>query len=180
MGGEFSAKLATDINARVGINTLDFDFDEEEIDDVEYDLGVELNSISALVDWHVFDDSFHVTGGFISMNNEVELDARPTKSVEIGDTIYTPAQIGYLNGSADIDGMSPYLGIGWGNPFGGDRRWGFTLDLGVAFTDSPDVSLTSTGIVSQLDLSKEIKEIEDDLDGFKFYPVISLGLFYRF
>ena len=179
-GAEFTTKIATDINARVGLNALDFDFDDEEIDDVEYDLGIELSSFSALVDWHIFDDSFHITGGFISMNNEIDLDATPTKSVEIGDTIYTPAQIGTLSGCVDIDGLTPYLGIGWGNPFGGDRRWGFTLDLGVAFTDSPDVSLSATGAIAQADLEKERKDIEDDLDFIQIYPVLSLGLFYRF
>ena len=114
------------------------------------------------------------------MNNEIDLDARPTVDVEIGDTTYSPADVGTLTGCVEIDGLSPYVGIGWGNPFTSNRRWGFTFDMGVAFTDSPDVSLTSTGIVSQADLSNEIKEIEDDLEGIKFYPVISLGLFYRF
>ncbi|MBN1974769.1 MAG: hypothetical protein JW787_14105 [Sedimentisphaerales bacterium] len=180
LGGEFTVGLATDINARVGYNMLDYDFDEEEIDDVEYDLGVELSSISALLDWHVFDNSFHLTGGFISMDNEIDLDASPTENVEIGDTTYTPSDIGTITGSAEIDGMSPYIGIGWGNPIQSNRRWGFTLDLGVAFTDSPDVSLSSTGIVSPADLEKERQEIEDELDSFKIYPVITLGLFYRF
>ena len=120
------------------------------------------------------------------MHNKIDLDARLNESVEIGNTIYTPAQIGTLNGSLDIDGLSPYVGIGWGNPFGGDRRWGFTLDFGVAFTDSPDASLTSVGGTFSADptllanLEKERKDIEDDLDSFKFYPVISLGLFFRF
>lgn len=179
-GAELTTKLATDINVRVGFNSFDLDFDDEEIEDVEYDLGMDFSSFSALVDWHIFDDPFRISAGFISMNNEIDLDARPNKSVEIGNTTYTPAEIGTLNGSVDIDGLSPYLGIGWGNPFGGDRRWGFTLDFGVAFTDSPDVALSATGIVAQADLEKERKDIEDDLDSFKFYPVISLGLFFRF
>ena len=186
VGGEFTAGLATDINARVGLNTFDIDFDDTEIDDIEYDLGVELNSISALLDWHVFDDNFHVTGGFISMNNEFNLDARPANSVEIGDITYSPTDIGYLTGQAEIDGMAPYLGVGWGNPIQSNRRWGFTLDLGVAFTDSPDVTIRSVGGLLSSDagflaeLEKERKELEDDLDGLQIYPVISLGLFFRF
>ncbi|MEJ2647462.1 MAG: hypothetical protein P8016_03510 [Sedimentisphaerales bacterium] len=179
-GGELTVGLATDINARVGMNGLDFDFDDQEIEDVTYKVGVDLSSISALVDWHIFDDNFHLTGGFINMNNEFNLDARPSHSVEIGDTIYSPSDIGTLTGKAEIDGLSPYLGVGWGNPMQSNRRWGFTLDLGVAFTDSPDVSLNSTGIVSQADLSKERQKIEDDLDFIRIYPVISLGLFIRF
>jgi len=180
VGPELTAKLATDINVRVGFNTFDFDFDDEEIDDVDYDLGIELSSVSALVDWHIFDDSFRISGGFISMDNTIDLDAIPNKNVEIGNTIYTPAQIGTLNGSLDIDGLSPYVGIGWGNPFAGERRWGFTLDMGLAFTDSPDVKLSSTGIVTLADLEKERADIEDDFDSLKVYPVITLGLFFRF
>lgn len=180
VGPELTTKLATDINVRVGFNTFDLDFDDEEIDDVKYDLGIDLSSVSALVDWHIFDDPFRISGGFISMHNKIDLDARLNESVEIGNTIYTPAQIGTLNGSLDIDGLSPYVGIGWGNPFAGNRRWGFTLDLGLAFTDSPDVKLSSTGIVTSADLEKERRDIEDDFDSLRFYPVISLGLFFRF
>lgn len=181
LGGEFTAGVTSNVNARVGMSTLDFDIDDEEFDDVEYDLGVDLYGFSALVDWYVFEDSFHLTGGFISLDNEVDLDARPSESVWIGDTEYTPAQIGTLSGCVDIDGLAPYFGIGWGNPLTHDQRWGFTLDLGVAFSDSPDVSLTSsTGLISQLDLSKEIDDIEDDLDILQFYPVIYMGFFYRF
>lgn len=180
VGPELATKLATDINVRVGFNTFDLDFDDEEIDDVDYDLGIDLSSLSAIVDWHIFDDPFRISGGFISMHNEINLDATPNKNVEIGYTTYTPAQIGTLNGSLDIDGLSPYVGIGWGNPFAGERRWGFTLDMGLAFTDSPDVKLTSSGIVTSADLEKERRDIEDDFDSLKVYPVISLGLFFRF
>ena len=180
VGPEFTAKLATDINIRVGLNTLDIDLDDKDIEDVDYDLGIDLSSLSAIVDWHIFDDPFRISGGFISMNNKIEMDARPNNSVEIGNTIYTPAQIGTLTGRVDIDGLSPYVGIGWGNPFAGKRRWGFTVDMGLAFTDSPDVRLSSTGIVSSVDLEKERRDIEDDLDSIKVYPVISLGLFFRF
>lgn len=180
VGPELATKLATDINVRVGFNTFDLDFDDEEIDDVDYDLGIDLSSLSAIVDWHIFDDPFRISGGFISMHNEINLDATPNKNVEIGYTTYTPAQIGTLNGSLDIDGLSPYVGIGWGNPFAGKRRWGFTLDMGLAFTDSPDVKLTSSGIVTSADLEKERRDIEDDFDSLKVYPVISLGLFFRF
>jgi hypothetical protein len=185
-GGELTVKLAEDINARAGLNMIDFDLDEEEIDDVKYELGAELFSLSALLDWHIFDGSFHLTGGAISMDNEFTLDGTPTSSVEIGDTTYSAAQIGSLSGKAEIDGLAPYAGIGWGNPFKSKRRWGFTMDLGVAFTNSPEVDICSTGGLLSSDptflaeLEKERKKIEDDLDSIKFYPVISLGLFYRF
>jgi hypothetical protein len=179
-GPELGAKLATDINVRVGFNAVDFDLDDVDVDDVDYDIGGDFSSVSAIVDWHIFDDPFRISGGFISMHNEIDLDATPNKNLEIGYSTYTPAQIGTLNGSMDIDGLSPYVGIGWGNPFAGERRWGFTVDLGLVFTDSPDVKLSSTGTVTLADLEKERSDIEDDFDSLKVYPVISLGLFFRF
>ena len=56
------------------------------------------------------------------------------------------------------------------------------MDLGVAFTDSPDVSLSATGMAAGLpeDIEIERRKIEDDLDFIRIYPVFSLGLFIRF
>ena len=185
-GGELIVGLGSDIDVRAGINKLDFDVDEIDIEDIEYDFKANFDTMSGLLDWHIFDDSFHLTGGFYSMNNEITLDGRPTKSVDIGDISYTPNQIGSLKGKAEVDGLSPYLGIGWGNPMRSNRRWGFTLDLGVIFTDSPDVTLSSYGGTYSSDptflaeLEKERQKIEDDLDVIQFYPVASLGLFIRF
>ncbi len=181
LGGEVTLGLLTDLNVRAGINQLNLDADED-IEDIRYDLGVDFESVSGLLDWYIFDDSFHLTGGFYSLDHEICLDATPTESVEIGDTTYDLGDVGTLKGKATVDGLSPYFGIGWGNPMQSNRRWGFTLDLGVIFTDSPEVSLSATGTASGLaeDLEKERKKIEDDLDGIQFYPVATLGLFIRF
>jgi hypothetical protein len=184
LGGELTTGITSDINARFGLNKLDYDFDEE-FDDVEYDVDLDFSSLSALVDWHVFGGSFRVTGGLLSMDHELDLDGTPTGSEEIGGTVYSAAEIGTLSGDVEIDGVAPYLGIGWGNPLSSSRRWGFYCDLGVAFTDSPDVALSANGTLAsdpafQADLARERDEIEDDLEPFQLYPVISLGLYFRF
>jgi len=183
LGGEFTTGVASNVNARVGFNMLDFDIDEQEFEDIEYDIGLDFSSFSALADWYVFNGSFRISGGILSLNHELNLDARPaTDEIEIGEGTYLPADIGTLSGSVEIDGVAPYLGIGWGNPLTSSRRWGFTCDFGVAFTSSPDVKLTATGEAAGLedDLTKEINDIEDGLDKFKLYPVIALSFFYRF
>jgi hypothetical protein len=184
LGGEFTTAVTPKINARVGINALDVDLDDKEIENVEYDLGIDFSSFSALVDWHAFDDSFRISGGIISMDNKVDLEARPNEDIKIGDDYYTPAEVGVLLGRIESDKVAPYVGIGWGNPFTRDRRWGFTCDFGVAFTGSPDVSLDAVGGTPppefEEDLEKEKKDIEDFFDKFKVYPVIAINFFYRF
>lgn len=58
---------------------------------------------------------------------------------------------------------------------------GFLLDIGAFYQGSPDVVLTeSTGTVSATDLAVEAAQIEDDLSGFKFIPVITVGIHIRF
>lgn len=181
LGGEITTGVTSNVNARVGINTLDLDNDWE-LEDIEYDLGLDFFSLTALVDWYVFDGSFHLSGGILSMDHEVSLDAKPIDNQEFGDNTYTPDEIGILSGCIEIDQVAPYVGIGWGNPLTHHRRWGFTCDFGVAFINSPDVSLSVTGPVAGLagDLAKERAELEDDLEPFKFYPVIAVSFFYRF
>ena len=184
LGGEFTTAVRSNINARVGINALDIDFDDQEIEDVEFDLGIDLSSYSVLVDWYAFNSSFRISGGIISMDNEVDLEARPTEDIEIGDVYYTPAEVGTLYGSIESDEVAPYIGIGWGNPLTHKRRWGFTCDFGVAFTDSPDVTLAARGGTEPAgfdeELAKQKGDIEDFFDKFKLYPVIAVSFFYRF
>ena len=46
LGGEFTTEVTSNINARIGINALDLDF-ERELDDIEYDIGLDFSSFSA-------------------------------------------------------------------------------------------------------------------------------------
>jgi len=179
LGGELTRKVTSNINTRFGINALNFDM-EGEIEDIEYDVGVDFLSYSALLDWHVFNGSFRISGGALVIQNEISLDLRLTDSLTIGDTEYDPDEIGTLSGNIGFEGVAPYLGIGWGNALTRNKRWGFTTDFGVAFTGAPDVALSSTGSVSQADLDIEKANIEDDLSFLTVSPVISFGLFYKF
>jgi hypothetical protein len=143
---------------------------------------LDFSSFSALVDWYVFDGSFRISGGIVSMDHKANLDATGVagETEEIGDNDYDWADIGTLFGSVEIDNVAPYVGIGWGNTLGRNRRWGFYTDLGIAFSGSLDAKLSATGTVLPADLAKEEDEIQDELDAFKFYPVLSMGLFIRF
>ena len=185
LGGEFTTGVTSNINARVGLNVLDVDV-EEEIEDVEFDMGIDLSSFSALADWYVFNGSFRLSGGIIAMDNEIDLEARgPSgETVEIGDVTYDWDDVGILHGTIENDEVAPYVGIGWGNPLTTDRRWGFTCDFGVAFTSSPDITIDARGGTEPPGFDEELAklqgDIEDFFDEFKLYPVIALSFFYRF
>ena len=92
--------------------------------------------------------------------------------------------MGALTAAIDFNTLSPYIGIGWGNPLRQDSRWTFAFDLGLLYQGSPKVDLTATnpGVLTALnaDLIVEEANVSQSLRSFKYYPVISLGVSYNF
>ena len=175
------------LNLRSGFNYGSFTMNTD-WGDVEYDTELDMTSIPLLVDWYPAGGHFRITGGFyIQPGTQADIDATPSKPVQIGSHTYGPEVIGTLSGKIEVDNtFAPYLGIGFGNAVGRDRRLTFSLDLGVIF-QAYDVSLASDGpgMTAKLDLfrediQKEEEKIQDDLDDFKFYPVLTLGFGYHF
>ncbi len=175
------------LNLRSGFNYGSFTMNTD-WGDVEYDTELDMTSIPLLVDWYPAGGHFRITGGFfIQPGTQADIDATPTKPVQIGSHTYGPDVIGTLSGKIEVDNtFAPYIGIGFGNTVGRDRRLTFSLDLGVIF-QAYDVSLASDGpgMTAKLDLfrediQKEEEKIQDDLDDFKFYPVLTLGFGYHF
>jgi hypothetical protein len=91
-----------------------------------------------------------------------------------------------MTAKLDFKTIAPYAGLGWGNGVGEDKKLGFTLDLGVAFQGSPEATLAATGGVLATDanflanLEREERNLEDDIKSFKLFPVLTVGLSYRF
>lgn len=183
-GGELITKLTSNINFRFGAYGLSLDLDGTE-SDIDYDFEVDLLSFSGLVDWYVFGNSFRITGGVVVNESDVDLEAEAANSLEIGGTTYTSAEIASLAGNLSFHSVAPYVGIGWGNPFTSNKRWGFTVDLGVAFTGPADLDLSATGPLAAdpaflADLERERQDVEEDLDDFRFFPVLAVRFFFRF
>jgi hypothetical protein len=179
LGLEGTFGLTEQFNARLGFNKFDYDRTES-ISDIEYDLDLEWQSISLLADWHPFGNAFRFTAGLMSNGNELS-GSSTSSGLTIGDTIYP--DIG-LDAKLDFDATAPYLGVGWGNALATDRGWGFNVDLGIMYQGSGNVTLTPTGanasLVDPNDVSLEEQRFEGDIKDYKYYPVFSFGVSYRF
>ncbi|MFQ5704556.1 MAG: hypothetical protein ACE5HT_11100 [Gemmatimonadales bacterium] len=119
-----------------------------------------------------------ITGGAVFSPDDVVLTGNFTGTIDIGNTTYSLAEVGKLTGTIVNDDVAPYVGIGWGNPAG--SRFGFFLDLGIAFQGKPSVVLSANGTASTLlsfatDLEQERQDFENDIDLFRYYPVASIG-----
>lgn len=185
IGLEVTGALSEKVNVRVGANYFKLSKTLDKSGN-EFDFDLKLKSFNALVDWHALGNGFRITGGAVVDKNYLDGQASPANSYDIGDMVFTSAEVGTLEGNIDFRDVSPYLGIGWGNPVAKDSGWTFMVDLGVVFTGRANVDLTSVGGTLSNDadflveIAKERNDVRDDLDSFRYYPVVSLGLSYKF
>ena len=121
-----------------------------------------------------------LSGGAIYTTADMVLAGEITGSIDINGITYTPTEVGTLTGTVITKELSPYAGIGLGNP-AGRSRIGFFLDLGVAFHGTPAFTLTATGSsVPQAELDAEAQSIQDDLTNITVYPVVKVGFYIGF
>jgi len=176
--------LTDNLSVRFAYNTASYDFDGN-TDGIEYDYGFDLNSISALADWHVFDSNFRISVGAISNGNEIDASSKDLAgTVQVGDQTFSSADVGRLEGKVDFDSLAPYLGIGWGRA--ADRGWAVLVDIGVALQGSGDAELQSVGGTLSnnpallAEIEREEAELEADIEDYDLYPVIGVQVFYTF
>ncbi len=184
LGGELMVRVLSDVNVRVGAGAFNIEVSGKYAD-IAYDFDTDLLTFPIRVDWYPFKNSFHVSSGIIVNRTKADLHHRNGSTVTIGGTPYPLEDVGTLAGHVDFNKVAPYMGIGWGNAFGKSKRWGFVSDLGVAYTGSANITLSATGVLAsnpsfQTSLDRERADLQSDLDNFKFVPVLTASLFFRF
>lgn len=184
LGAEVGRGLGQTWAVRFGVNALSVDRDITE-SDVTYDASLDLRSAGLTFDWHPAGAFFRLSAGAFYNKNEFSVLGRPTGgSFEINGRTYTAAEIGSLDGKVSFSKFAPYLGIGLGNV--ARKGFAYSVDVGVLYQKSPKVDLNvrcgNTVQCTQLtnDVAAERTQLQSDLDSFKFWPVIQIGLGYVF
>ena len=182
-GVELSKSFGEKFSVGLGFNAYDFKTTDSS-SDIDYDFNFDLQSVALLGHYHPFSGIFRLTAGALYNKNELKLTGKPTagSTYSINGVSYTAAQVGTLTGTLTFNSLAPYIGLGWGNRPGG--KLGLSADIGLLHQGSPKLALSATGALSDpllaADLEQERRSAEDDLSDFKWYPVVSLGLYYRF
>jgi len=183
-GGELMINLLPTVNGRFGATYLPLGVGGD-FGDINYDFNLRVLTFPLTIDWYPFKGGFHLSGGAIFNQTRMDLDAGSNASITLGGHTYSADEVGRLHGRARFNRVAPYVGLGWGNAFGREKRWGILTDLGVAFLGQPHVALSATGPIATdptftSDLAQQRREVEDDLSILRFYPVASISLFFRF
>jgi hypothetical protein len=181
LGVEYTYSLNDRVAFRGGLNGSEFGFDEEE-SGITYDFDFVWDSLSLAVDFHPLKTAFRLTAGLLKNDNRLEALSRPTANITIGDTVYTPQQVGTLVGRASFDDAT-ILGLGW--DWSRAKRFGVSLDVGVLDQGDPTVTLRGVGPLLgdpafQADIASETAQLDDSLADFDVVPYLTLGFVFRF
>lgn len=172
----------------------------------DYDTDLRYGAAQAMLDFRPFAGGFRVSAGVWSRPPDIELLIRgDNKRIDLGAREYTAT--GRIDGDVDLGSAAPFLGLGWGGSPAG-RGFGLSFEAGVLFADAPGVALRAQGRACEstllacdpdgptgfdvnspndpraqsfrAELDNEERALEDDLKDLRYFPVINLGLHYRF
>lgn len=179
VGVHIVVPVKNQLNARFGFNVLNHNYSTD-TKSAHYDVSLRPRAFDALLDYYPAAGSFRVTGGLVyNKNNKYDVTGTPVVA-----TKYT------FVGTLDFNKVAPYVGIGWGNAVAKDKGkgWGFTADAGVLFQGTPETSLTSPGCTASAaacarlasGVAAENAALQDKVNNFKYFPVLRVGVSYRF
>jgi hypothetical protein len=183
VGLDFGWSLAPTLSARIGYSGLSYKTTLD-ASDVSYDTRLKLSNLNGFLDWHPI-GPFRITAGIVGNGNKADVTGTPTGGTfTINGVPYSAADVGTLSGSVEPGrSAAPYLGIGYGNVAGAGVN--FYFDLGVVFQGAPTATLSAScgpavppAQCTQIrnDVAAEQQQLQEELDKYKVFPVLSIGL----
>lgn len=170
---------------------------------ISYPTALSLRSAQVTYDWFPFGGSFHISPGVLYSANS----GTATPYVASG-TLFTLQDTSYRSGAVPVSGwakaklnpVDPVLLIGWGNLAHRTKHIIFSVEGGVAYHGAPKITLGLAGTVCdpsqgpsgstcrpiasdatvQANVLALQAKLQHNASPFVVYPVIVLGVGYRF
>jgi hypothetical protein len=172
IGADLGWGIAPTLGGRIGLSGMSFST-HVDTDDVRYDAKPKLANLSALLDWSPL-GPFRISAGLIANDNKVDLTGQSSSGGTFppGTSLTGTVKPGHS--------VAPYLGVGYGNVW--TKGVNFYVDLGIMFQGSPKVDLNAncgpsvTAAQCQSTVDAEERRVQDELNKFKYFPVLNLGI----
>ena len=186
-GQTYSPAFGSRLEA-AGWSTINRNFTEGGID---YRGSLRMRRAGAALDWHPFANGFRLSAGLSWVDANVNLNANAVSgsTITVGNApaVTLDAADG-LTARVELPRTMPYLGMGWGQSFA--RGWTVHADLGAllgkakvtgSLTPSlrAKIAAAGPGIDPDAELDRELQQVRDGVDKASFYPVLQLGVSYR-
>jgi hypothetical protein len=200
-GADVSAGLGRHVALRGSVNALEFNYPFS-IDGVTYDSQFYLRSGGLSLDWFPIRGGIRISPGVLYVKNNLSAisSVPPGKYFELGSQGFINSVDDPLNGTASVvfpRQIAPMLTIGFESLLPGKgegRRLSFPMEIGVAYTGAAKIDVTLNGTActyqgcftfaenaeAQDSLRAEIVKLNNRLESYPVYPILSLGMAYRF
>ena len=184
LGGEIVTNIVPAmVNARLQVNGFNYNTTVNGTD-FKADASLKLFSAGAIADYYPFAGKFRLSAGVYYNANKFSVTGTPTAAgtFDFNGTTYTAASVGSVTGTVNFNKVAPYIGLGWGDSVSEGSPFGFSFEMGALYQGTPKATLSSsiTNPLLAADLEAERVKLQNDLNNFKFYPVISMGVNYKF
>jgi hypothetical protein len=188
VGAELGYGLNSYFGVRGSLGAGSYTYDDQQ-EDVTYNAKLKLGVGLLAGDWHPFRGVFRLSAGLAYNNTRVDGTAQPTSgTITINDVDYNASDVGIVKAKIRFKKTVPYVGLGWGNRAGASNGFFFSSDFGVFFgRASASVTGTCGATLSALqcaqlqsDLEAESQSVNEEAQKVKYYPVIRIGIGYRF
>jgi hypothetical protein len=200
VGIEAAVPVTSKLNVRGGFNFFRLN-EGITSDGIRYDGHLHFQSAEAHLDWFPF-GGFHVSPGLLFYNgNAVTANASVSggQTFTVGGTQYESDPSNPVTGTGTLDfvKVSPSIMVGVGNliPRNG-RHYSFLFEVGGAYQGSARVALNLSGNVCdttgvfcrsvasdstvQANIQAQQLKIRNDVNPYRFFPVVSIGMGFNF
>lgn len=200
-GAEAAVRVTHRTNLRAGFNVIEYSRGFNK-DGVPYNGQLNFKTFEAHYDIFPFAGGFHVSPGVIvyaadPITGTARIPGGQSFSLGGVDYVSDPADPVSGNGKITFNGAAPTVTVGWGNLV--SRKEGHHLsvpfEVGVAFQGAPKANLSLTGSACdptllvchsvtdptiQSNVIAEQNKVNNSMSFFKAYPIISVGIGYKF
>jgi len=198
IGGEVAVAISHRSNVRFGFNSFSYrhTFDK---DGVTYKGTLDLRSAQATYDLFFFKE-FHSPGVLVYNGNNVTANASVPggQSFTLNNTNYVSDVADPVSGTGKLTvyKAAPMLLVGFGNLVPRSRHFSTSFEIGAAYQGPPRVTLNlggsacdSTGLFCrsissdptiQANVVSEQAKLNKSTSPYKFYPVLSFGVGFKF
>lgn len=183
LGLGYTKHLNKLFNARGELNHFSMSYTTDSGDN-SYKGRLKLGGLALLGDYFPLQSPFRLTAGVVANKGELSATATPAVGTyTFNGVAYAATSSDKVSGKIKFGDVSPYLGIGYGHASGDKPGFSFFADVGVIF-QRPAAELSVQGniraLVTDADIAEETRKLQDSADKFRNYPVIKLGVAYRF
>ena len=184
VGIGYSQPIGVRDNVRVDVNgfSLSHSFNAG---DLHYDANLKLTHVGIYGDFFPAPSvvPFRFTAGVLIGDDHLEGDATSMSGTYTINGVTVPTGGETIHAKAKFPAVRPYVGIGFGHTPQATKGFSAFFDAGVAFGKPHvdfDVPANIVAAAGQDNVNAEEQNLQDKANKLKFYPIVKVGITYRF